>query len=202
MSNSVSGFISLDCGLPKNSSYSEPGTKISYISDADFIDSGSSESIKPVYKATLQQQVAYVRSFPEGTRNCYTINVTSGTKYLIRATFVYGDYDGLNKIPQFDLHFGPNFWDTVKFDGVATSTIKEIIHAPLVDYVHICLVKTGHGTPFISALELRPLTNSTYTTASGSLSLYFRLDTGSVSNGSYRYKVIILLPHTYMTKLI
>ncbi|XP_060672566.1 LRR receptor-like serine/threonine-protein kinase IOS1 [Ziziphus jujuba] len=195
-----SGFISLDCGLPRNSNYSEPGTKINYISDADFIDTGSSESIKPEYKANLQQQAAYVRSFPEGIRNCYTINVTSGTKYLIRSSFLYGDYDGLNKLPQFDLHFGPNYWETIKFDEVTSSTIKEIVHVPLMDYVHICLVNTGKGTPFISALELRPLTNSSYA-SSGSLALYFRLDTGSVSNSSYRYPYDIFdrlwLPYSY-----
>ncbi|KAF3450654.1 hypothetical protein FNV43_RR06743 [Rhamnella rubrinervis] len=197
-----SGFVSLDCGLPKNSNYSEPTTKIYYISDADFIDSGVSKSISDEYKAGLQQQVAYVRSFPQGARNCYNINVTSRTKYLVRATFLYGNYDGLNKLPQFDLHFGPNYWDTVKFEKVDSSTIKEIIHVPLQDHVHVCLVNTGDGTPFISALELRPLTNGTYVTSSGSsLALFFRLDPGSVSNGSYRFPYDIhdrvWRPYTY-----
>ncbi|PNX90409.1 leucine-rich repeat receptor-like protein kinase at2g19210-like protein, partial [Trifolium pratense] len=35
-----SGFISLDCGLPENSTYSEKLTGINYISDAKFIDTG------------------------------------------------------------------------------------------------------------------------------------------------------------------
>ncbi|KAK9923522.1 hypothetical protein M0R45_031934 [Rubus argutus] len=182
-----SGFISLDCGLPTNSSYSEPGTGINYISDEPFIDTGVSKSIAPEYIATHQQQVAHVRSFPQWTRNCYRVNVTSGTKYLIRATFVYGNYDGLNKLPKFDLHLGPNFWDSITLANAAASTVKELIHIPSLDYIHVCLVNTGSGTPFISALELRPLKNTTYITKGVSLALEYRLDVASTSNQSYRY---------------
>ncbi|KAL6275779.1 hypothetical protein ACE6H2_019380 [Prunus campanulata] len=57
------GFISLDCGLPTNSNYSEPTTGIDYISDAAFISTGVSKSIAP-----HQKQAAYVRSFPGGSR--------------------------------------------------------------------------------------------------------------------------------------
>ncbi|XP_040369901.1 probable LRR receptor-like serine/threonine-protein kinase At1g51880 isoform X2 [Rosa chinensis] len=179
------GFISLDCGLPTNSSYSEPGSGIDYISDEPFIDTGVSKSIAPEYKATHQQQVAHVRSFPQWTRNCYRVNITSGTKYMIRATFVYGNYDGLNKLPKFDLHMGPSFWDSITLANAAASTIKEVIHIPSLDYIHVCLVNTGSGTPFISALELRPLKNTTYITKSGSLAVEYRLDVGSQSNQSY-----------------
>lgn len=187
MSLFISGFISLDCGrLPKNSSYSEPSTGIKYISDEPFIENGVSKSILQEYKSTLQEQVAYVRSFPQGIRNCYRMNVTAGIRYLVRATFLYGNYDGLNQLPEFDLHLGVNFWDTVKFDSVIISAIKEIVHIPLKDNVQVCVVNTGNGTPFISALELRPLKNTTYVTPSGSLSLFLRADVGSTINGSYR----------------
>lgn len=98
---------------------------------------------------------------------------------------MYGNYDNQNKLPRFDLYFGINLWDTVTFETVTSSTLKEIIHVPLQDHVHVCLVNTGGGIPFISALELRPLLNTTYV-SSGSLALLFRLDAGSVSNTSYR----------------
>ncbi|GLT72855.1 hypothetical protein SLA2020_447540 [Shorea laevis] len=108
-----SGFISIDCGSPPNSSYTEGTTGINYISDAAFIDTGISKSISPDIKATHQQQTWNLRSFPQGNRNCYTINVTGGTKYLIRATFLHGNYDGTgNNLPQFDLYLGANIWDT------------------------------------------------------------------------------------------
>ncbi|XP_024022493.1 LRR receptor-like serine/threonine-protein kinase IOS1 [Morus notabilis] len=181
-------FISLDCGRPDNSSYSEKSTTINYISDAAFIDTGVSKTILPKYRANLQQQITYLRSFPEGIRNCYKISVEKGTKYLIRTTFFYGDYDGQNKTPRFDLHIGANFWDAVKFDSVSSGVVKEIIHTPPRNYVHVCLVNTGFGTPFIQALELRPLKNTTYMIGdSHALSLFARFDPGSTTNSSYRY---------------
>lgn len=180
------GFISLDCGLPKNSSYTERTISINYISDAPYIETGVSRSISNQYKATLQQQASYVRSFPQGKRNCYKIGVKTDTKYFIRAAFVYGNYDGLSKLPKFDLHLGVNFWDTITLDTEVSSTIKEIIYFSLKDSVHVCLVNTDSGTPFISALEFRPLPNNTYVTQFGSLALSFRFDVGTISNKTYR----------------
>ncbi|KAB1218466.1 hypothetical protein CJ030_MR3G026346 [Morella rubra] len=183
-----SGFISIDCGLPANSSYSEETTTgINYISDATFIHTGVSQSISPELKGTKQHQVWNLRSFPQGIRNCYSINITGGIKYLIRATFLYGNYDGKSNFPEFDLYLGANMWDTIKLENASISVIKELIHIPSSSYMHICLANTGRGTPFISAIEFRPLKNTSYVTTSGSLALISRADVGSISNRSYRY---------------
>uniref|UniRef100_A0A7N2R4F5 Malectin-like domain-containing protein n=1 Tax=Quercus lobata TaxID=97700 RepID=A0A7N2R4F5_QUELO len=179
-------FISISCGSPENSSYSEATTGINYISDAAFIDTGISQRISTVYMAGLQQQAWDLRSFPHGIRNCYNINIMPGTKYLIRGTFFYGNYDGLSKLPQFDLHLGVNKWDTVKIENVSVGVIKELIHVPSQNYLQVCLVNTGLGMPFISAIELRPLNNKTYVTISGSLALFSRYDLGSLSRTVYR----------------
>ncbi|KAF7843436.1 LRR receptor-like serine/threonine-protein kinase IOS1 [Senna tora] len=183
-----SGFISIDCGSPTNSSYTEKTTGINYISDSKFIQTGESKSIMAAYKSQYQQQLAYLRSFPQGKRNCYTINVTSWTKYIIRATFLYGNYDGNNEIPEFDLYVGNDLWETVKIKNVSLDVDYEIIHVPSLDYVYVCLVNTGSGTPFVSALELRTLNNDSYVTQFGSLSRFMRFDLGSITNKTYRYK--------------
>jgi hypothetical protein len=183
------GFISIDCGLPENSNYTEKFTGINYISDAEFIDTGVTKSISPAENITHQQQLHFVRSFPSGVRNCYKINVNIGLQYLIRATFYYGNYDNLNQPPQFDLHFGPNVWDTVLFSNASLTTIKEIIYIPSKDYIQPCLVNTGNGTPFISTIELRTLGNDSYITDSIKpvvLSLFRRYDLGSITNLEYR----------------
>lgn len=185
-----SGFISIDCGLPEHMSYSSLQTDINYISDAKFIDTGVTKKIPPT-DIIIKQQLEYVRSFPTGVRNCYRINITSGTKYLIRASFYYGNYDNLNKPPQFDLHFGANVWDTVNFTNLSLITTSEIIYTPSLDHIQPCLVNTGKGTPFISAIELRTLNNKTYVTHSAKssvLSFSFRSDIGSITNLQYRYK--------------
>ncbi|RHN39185.1 putative transferase [Medicago truncatula] len=185
-----SGFISIDCGIPENSNYSDNITSINYISDAEFIRTGVRMSIAPAEKITHQQQLHFVRSFPSGVRNCYRINVNMDIQYLIRATFYYGNYDNLNDPPQFDLHFGPNVWDTVKFTNLSRTTIKEIIYTPSLDYIEPCLVNTGNGTPFISVIELRTLNNSNdHPTYSASpLSLVERFDIGSTTGKGCRYK--------------
>lgn len=108
------------------------------------------------YAINYQHQMTHLRSFPEGTRNCYKINVENGTKYLIKASFLYGNYDFRSKTPVFDLHHGVNFWDTASLKSVSTGLVgTEIIHTPRRDYIYICLINTGTGTPFIQAIELR-----------------------------------------------
>ena len=123
-----------------------------------------------------------VRSFPEGARNCYTLEPEKGkgNNYLIRAVFMYGNYDSKNQLPVFKLHLGVDEWDTINFNNSSQTVRKEIIHVPKTDYIDVCLVNNGSGTPFISALELRPLGNSSYNkTESGSLLLFNRWDIGS-----------------------
>ncbi|KAI5336909.1 hypothetical protein L3X38_016178 [Prunus dulcis] len=186
-----SGFISIDCGLQTDSGYSEKSTGIKYISDATFIDTGESKSLSHNMNH-YQQPCGSVRTFPEGARNCYKINVTRGNKYLIRASFLYGNYDGQDKIPEFELHLGPNLWDTVSL-RTSEPNDKELIYVPLRNYIHVCLVNTGSGVPFISALELRPLPNASYQTKMGSLALVSRYDTGQRHNRTgYRYPLDIL----------
>jgi hypothetical protein len=182
----VPGFISIACGLPANFSFTETKTGINYTSDATYIDTGISKSISHELGGSQQRYVWNLRSFPQGIRNCYTINVTAGTKYLIRATFLHGNYDGNDDLPQFDLYFGANTWETVKVVNSSVSVIKELIHVPSLDYIHVCLVNSGLGTPFISAIELRPLINESYVTESGSLALYWRADVGLKANLGYR----------------
>ncbi|GLT64160.1 hypothetical protein SLA2020_366690 [Shorea laevis] len=99
---------------------------------------------------------------------------------------MYGNYDAQNKLPEFDLHIGPNVWESVKFDDASTVIYKEIIHVPSSNYIHVCLVNNGFGTPFISTLELRPLGSDTYVSESGSLALYRRVDIGTTTTKEFR----------------
>ena len=177
----------MDCGLPEGTSYTEKLTTLNYISDASFISTGVSKSISPQYRTNYQRQITFLRSFPEGIRNCYKISVEKGTKYLIATYFFYGDYDSLNKTPKFDLHMGGNFWATIAFKLATDAMSSEIIYTPLRDYFSLCLVNTGNGTPFINAIEMRPLLNTTYQIANSSaLVKAARLDMGSTNNVTYR----------------
>ncbi|KAK7857064.1 putative leucine-rich repeat receptor-like protein kinase [Quercus suber] len=92
------GFISIDCGA--TSDYLDEGTGIFYKSDSGFIDTGTNNDISPEYYSSMVspnyvRQIKNLRSFPQGTKNCYTLKPEQGksSNYLIRAFFFYGNYD-------------------------------------------------------------------------------------------------------------
>ncbi|KAM3411919.1 hypothetical protein ACQJBY_003536 [Aegilops geniculata] len=162
----IKGFISIDCGLPGTASYMDAGTKLSYVSEAGFTDgaAGAKHNISAEYiRPQLSRRYHNVRSFPDGARNCYTLrSLVPGRKYLVRAEFLYGDYDGLGRPPIFDLHLGVNYWQTVNVSKPGSEVMAEAIMVVPDDFVQVCLVNTGAGTPFVSALELRPLKMKCY----------------------------------------
>jgi hypothetical protein len=176
------GFISIDCGLPGTANSVDDATKLSYAPDAAFTDAGSNSNISAEYiTPTLAKRYLNVRSFPDGARNCYTLrSIVAGLKYLLRAEFKYGNYDGLNRPPVFDLYAGVNFWSRVNVSSPDGVERLEAIFVVPDDYVHVCLVNTGSGTPFISALELRPLKSSIYPQANATqgLALLGRINFG------------------------
>ncbi|KAL5576833.1 hypothetical protein UlMin_018532 [Ulmus minor] len=102
----------------------------------------------------------------------------------MRASFVYGNYDGQSKPPQFDLYLGASLWTTVN-SSLYSFNYADIVHVPLRDYVLVCLVNTGSGIPFVSSIELRPLPNDTYVVPADSLSLVDRVDVAAAP-GYYR----------------
>ncbi|KAK3135028.1 hypothetical protein QOZ80_5BG0413730 [Eleusine coracana subsp. coracana] len=157
------GFINIDCGLPGTESFVDEATGLSYSPDDAFIDTGSNNNISTEYVTPeIDRGFHNLRSFPDGARNCYTLrSLVAGLKYTIRTYFMYGNYDGLNKPPVFDVHIGVNFWRTVNASNPGIVWTEATVVVPN-DFVQVCLVNTGSGTPFISGLELRPLNRKLY----------------------------------------
>ncbi|XP_023756166.1 probable LRR receptor-like serine/threonine-protein kinase At4g29180 [Lactuca sativa] len=186
-----SGFISIDCGIAIGSAYTDNKTGIKYVSEADFIDTGEIHNILPVYNSfSISTQLTTLTSFPQNTRNCYTLKPTQGkgNRYLIRARFMYGNYDFKGQLPEFDVYVGPDYLDTVKVNSSSRPVNMEIVHVLSSDYIHVCLVNTGRGTPFISVIELRPLAKDMYEeTDFGSLYLFERVNFGTTFRTA-RYK--------------
>ncbi|KAF8084054.1 hypothetical protein N665_0736s0014 [Sinapis alba] len=181
------GFISLDCGLPvEESPYDNEFNGLTFKSDSTFIQTGKSSRVHKDLNNALSKQYLTLRYFPEGKRNCYSLDVKRDTKYLIAVSSVYGNYDGLNVDPSFDIYIGPNKWISIDLEGRQNGTLDEIIHKSRSNSLDICLVKTGATSPIISAIEMRPLRNDTYVTQSGSLRLSFRVYLNN-SAGHIRY---------------
>lgn len=162
---SLPGFISIDCGYTTTPKYTDDRTGITYVSDDGFTDSGLIHSVNR--EENMQPDVALrystVRSFPNGTRNCYTLqSLTPGGKYYVRAAFGYGNYDALGMPPTFDLYLGVNYWTTVSIINSSTAYIFEIVAVSPANYLQVCFVNKGLGTPFISGQDLRSLQENLY----------------------------------------
>ncbi|GAB4842325.1 hypothetical protein Ancab_012295 [Ancistrocladus abbreviatus] len=151
----------------------------------------------------LPQLYKNVRSFPNGSRNCYNVTVEGkGINYLIRAHFMYGNYDGQNSIPTFDVYVGVNFWLQVELSSAFDRLYPELMYNTTEAFIFICLVNIGEGTPFISGLELRPLSNSIYNQPgpSEALNTLYHYDVGS--NGDNLNTSYLKDPYTRILNML
>ncbi|XP_006644880.1 probable LRR receptor-like serine/threonine-protein kinase At1g51810 [Oryza brachyantha] len=195
---SLPGFLSIDCGWTNGTSYDDnKNTTLTYVSDKEFVEGGKSYNIMAQYiEGATNEQEKTLRSFPDGQRNCYTLPTSIDKKYLIRATFTYGNYDGLNSSENgslflFGLHIGVNFWTMVNLTkwGSSNTIWKEVITIASDTNTSVCLINLGSGTPFISTLDLRKLDDAMFRFLNRSISLsYFtRKRFGSVDDLITRY---------------
>ncbi|VAI52413.1 unnamed protein product [Triticum turgidum subsp. durum] len=192
-----SGFISIDCGLRNRSSYNDSATGLRFDPDRGFVEGGMRKQISQEFMAdAFNEQQKTLRSFPDGSRNCYRLPSAIGKKYLLRATFTYGNYDGLNKTLDgslflFGLHIDVNSWDMVNLTNWDHTTMiwKEVLTVAPSNSVSACLVNFGSGIPFISSLELRPLEDTMYPffNTSVSISILTRIRLGNVTDFITRY---------------
>lgn len=182
------GYITIDCG-------NEAPDTPNHMSEADYTDTGISMQLPSEFPTDDLQKT--VRSFPDGKRNCYTLTPTGGkdNRYLIRARFMYGNYDKKNNTPVFELYVGVDLWTRVNIVAVDHSYFYEMIYNPTTDFVPVCLVNIDKGTPFISSLELRPLNTDIYNVSS-SLEMIRRYDTSvKTSSTSLLYSRCVFDPN-------
>ncbi|CAL9205481.1 probable LRR receptor-like serine/threonine-protein kinase At1g51860 [Musa acuminata AAA Group] len=183
--NAQQGFVSIDCGMDGSTSYNDTVTGITYDPDAEYINSGVNYKIDKTYLETgIPVQAETLRAFPDGDRNCYTIDgIIQGDKYLIRGLFFHGNYDGLTSVA-FELHLGMNFWQLVNITEPSDPIWREIITVAQDISFSVCLVNINSGTPFISALELRHIGSTDVykdVNQTNSLVLYARVNTGDAA---------------------
>ncbi|GAB4856734.1 hypothetical protein Ancab_014648 [Ancistrocladus abbreviatus] len=153
------GFVSLDCG-GEESFTDELG--LQWVPDNQFIY-GEVANIS-VSNETRKQYMT-LRHFPADERKyCYTLNVTSRTRYLVRATFLYGNFDNDNVYPKFDISLGATPWSTIVISDANTVEVREMIFLAVDPTISVCLSNASTGKPFISTLELRQFNGSIYYT--------------------------------------
>ncbi|CAN6462017.1 unnamed protein product [Victoria cruziana] len=130
-----------------------------------------------------------LRVFTKGNRTCYRPAVTAGSKYLLRTSFFYGNYDGWRSSPQFDLYLENTFVRTV-FTFMYGWQAYEFMVKARKSYLTLCLCKTNdYDNPFISAIELRIIPNEIYPVvdATQALTMLYRYNFGARNGEFYRY---------------
>lgn len=132
---------------------------------------------------------------PDDNKYCYTFDVVPRNRYLIRATFLYGNFDNNNVYPKFDISFGPTRWATIVISDASTIEVEELIFLATDPTVGICLSNATTGQPFISTLELRKFNGSIYFNQYENqffLSVSARINFGADSVDPVRYMPEIL----------
>lgn len=186
LSTAQPGFISLDCGGADD--YTD-GIGIQWTSDAKLVFGGQTANL--LVQNQPQKQYSTLRYFPADTRKyCYTMNVRTRTRYLVRASFLYGNFDNSNVYPKFDLSLGATHWSTVIIDDADTPVVEEATILASAPTLSVCVSNASTGQPFISTLELRQFNGSLYYTdyeAQFFLALSARINFGAQGNESVRY---------------
>ncbi|MBA0790998.1 hypothetical protein Gohar_015606 [Gossypium harknessii] len=185
------GFLSLSCGGAK--SYVD-SSKIKWVSDDTFITTGNTTTVEYAEGTSSSSSIA-LRFFPESRgRNCYKLPVENMSSIvLVRAQFVYKNYDGLEKPPAFSVSLGRAVVSTVNLTH-KDPWIDEFLWPVSKDTLSFCLqaIPDG-GAPVISSLEVRPLPRGAYQSGmedipNKSLRKSYRINSG-YTNGSLRYPV-------------
>ncbi|XP_019088804.1 PREDICTED: probable LRR receptor-like serine/threonine-protein kinase At5g48740 isoform X1 [Camelina sativa] len=182
------GFLSLSCG---GSSYTA-AYNISWVSDNDYIQTGNTSMVTYIDKNSTFS--VPVRFFPDThDRQCYKVPVTEKdlSSVLIRATFVYRNYDSQNSPPAFHVSLGRRITTTVDL-RTNDPWIEELVWPVNNDSLLLCLLAIkGRGIPVISSLEVRPLPFGAYRNSlEGSTNIIlrrsYRINSG-YTNGTIRY---------------
>ncbi|CAO2172918.1 unnamed protein product [Urochloa humidicola] len=188
------GFLSIDCGGSAN--YTDE-LGLVWTGDAGWFPSGGSETATVAVPSETRTQYSTLRYFPNpssspASKHCYTLPVRERTRYLVRATFLYGNFDRSNVFPEFDLYLGPTRWSTIVIYDEAKVVSREAVVLAAGPALSVCLASSAGqaGQAFISTLELRPLNGSLYYTdyeASAFLALAARINFGAPTADPVRY---------------
>jgi Malectin-like domain len=117
------------------------------------------------------------------------LNVTAHTRYLVRATFLYGNFDNKNVYPRFDLYLGATFWDEIVITDPAIPLITEMVVLAPSASLSVCLFNASSGARFISTIELRQFNGDMYYSHDEALYFMFvsrRVNMGAPSTASIR----------------
>ncbi|KAI4368459.1 hypothetical protein MLD38_017015 [Melastoma candidum] len=184
----VQDFVSIDCGGTAGN-YTDPSTGLEWTPDSGLMAFGRSTA---ALNSTDSPRVYQTRrDFPvDDQKYCYTLRTEERRRYLVRATFRYGDLGTEETFPKFQLYLDTTKWTTVAVYDAGRVYVEEMIIRASSGSVDVCLCCATTGVPFISSLELRPLNLSIYATNfedSFFLEVAARVNFGALTADAIRY---------------
>ncbi|PKA63788.1 Putative leucine-rich repeat receptor-like serine/threonine-protein kinase [Apostasia shenzhenica] len=154
----------INCGAPKE----ENIDGILWIPDEGFINGGN---VSQIHYPSIIPLLSTLRYFPDtrAKKNCFVIQVSKGSKYMVRTTYFYGGFDGGKEPPVFDQIIDGTKWSTVNTSqnyATGLTSYYEIVVAAQQKTLSVCLARnantTSESSPFISGLEVVILEDSMY----------------------------------------
>ncbi|XP_063948727.1 probable LRR receptor-like serine/threonine-protein kinase At1g07550 [Daucus carota subsp. sativus] len=156
----ISGWRSIDCGTNRT----QYEGMLQWEMDSSYTETGLNILVQ---NKTTREELNTLRFFPNNIQdNCYSVPAeTLIARYIIRAGFYYGNYDGLSRPPAFSLFINDVIWTTIntaKNNG--EPFYKEIMYESNGSGVFkICLVQIKDGgVPFINSIETVALWDPMY----------------------------------------
>ncbi|GLJ21475.1 hypothetical protein SUGI_0396410 [Cryptomeria japonica] len=154
-------FVSVDCG--GEGYFTDNITGLQWIPDGVFISSGKIVKLNILNENRRQYQS--LRYFPaDDKKYCYTLRTIERMRYLVRATFLYSNFDNSSAYPKFKLYLDTTSWATITITDPRQLYVEEMIVRASSSAISVCVLDASTSNPFISTLELRPLNGSMYAT--------------------------------------
>ncbi|OAE20945.1 hypothetical protein AXG93_3846s1030 [Marchantia polymorpha subsp. ruderalis] len=157
------GQLNIDCGHLKN--YSD--YYFNWVTDTGYISTGYTSG-----QVWASGQWTDFRFFNDTRKkHCYTLPTLPDTTYLVRASFLYGNFSELYGNVSFDLTINSTYWTTINIApvvdwyaenlGVEVILRRDVIVRSSGTSLFLCLVRKM-GLPFITSIQLRKLADNMY----------------------------------------
>ncbi|XP_068657022.1 nodulation receptor kinase-like [Aristolochia californica] len=173
-------FVSLECCSV--SKRTDPATNIIWIPDDGWLlSNGTCRYLSPLALNDSSNNAFRILDEDSASKWCYNFSTINQHDYLVRATFLHGSFMQSFNGTAFNISIGATLFgqETPVIDREEEVEVEAIVRAPN-RYLNFCLVKVN-GNPYISKVELRPLSDYHYLNENQNviLKLLSRVDAGN-----------------------
>ncbi|BBN09272.1 hypothetical protein MPTK1_4g18380 [Marchantia polymorpha subsp. ruderalis] len=155
------GFVSIDCGATSN--FTDTVSGIVWTTDEGFVGTGENKAVQASVNDNARQMKSLRFFSSDRSKHCYTLPAVYNSSYILRAMFLYSNFQAASDQYSFQVSIDSTLADTVNITSVEVDTpqVFEYVVVATSEYIDFCLLPVD-GPPIISSLELRPLAPGMY----------------------------------------